>query len=81
MANVKLYKKKITLNSLFEALERKKVDAKVVGGYNKRSFFKKCSINQNLQKHPNTKTCINVKSRKNALIIEVSLLMILQQLI
>lgn len=39
MANVKLYKKKITLNSLFEALERKKVDAKVAGGYNKRSFL------------------------------------------
>ena len=34
-ANLTYYTKKITLNSLFKALERKKVDAKVAGGYNK----------------------------------------------
>lgn len=37
--NLTYYTKKNTLNSLFEALERKKVDAKVARGYNKRSFF------------------------------------------
>ena len=34
-ANLTYYTKKITLNSLFEALEGKKVDAKVAGGCNK----------------------------------------------